>query len=115
MKTLALLLPVALLSSGAAAAARSDRVADVGALQFEQGGRVEAMRVGYSLYGHLDAARDNAILLLPPTSGTRRSYDALIGPGKPFHTERFMVITVDPIGSGLSSRPSDGLGEPFSR
>lgn len=114
MKTLVLLLTAALLSSGPAAAS-GEAVADIGPFQFEHGGRIEDMRVGYSLHGHLDAARDNAILLLPPTSGTRHSYDALIGPGKPFDTDRFMVITVDSIGGGLSSRPSDGLGERFPR
>jgi hypothetical protein len=115
MKTLVLLLAAALLSSGPAAAANGDRVADIGPFQFEQGGRIKAMRVGYSLHGHLDAARDNAILLLPPTSGTRHSYDVLIGPGKPFDTDQFMVITVDLGGGRLSSRPSDDLGERFPR
>jgi homoserine O-acetyltransferase len=71
------------------------------------------MQVGYSLHGHLNAAHDNAVLLLPPTSGGRHSYDALIGPGKPFDTDRFLIITVDPIGGGASSNPADGLGAHF--
>lgn len=100
-------------ASSPSSAAGVDAIAEVGPFQFEQGGGIADMRVGYCLHGLLNAARDNAILLLPPTSGTRHSYDALIGPGKAFDTERFMVITVDPIGGGLSSKPSDGLRDSF--
>jgi homoserine acetyltransferase len=87
MKALVLSLAAAFLSSGPAAAANGDAVADIGPFQFEQGGRIEAMRIGYSPHRHRDDARDNAILLLPPTSGTRHSYDVRIGPGKPFDTD----------------------------
>jgi homoserine O-acetyltransferase len=50
---------------------------------------------------------------LPPTSGNRHSYDGLIGPGKPFDTDRYLIVTVDPIGGGLSSKPGDGLEARF--
>lgn len=117
MKRLGLFFATAVLALGAAQAAaeEGDAVASIGAFQFERGRQIAAMQVGYSLHGHLNAAHDNAVLLLPPTSGGRHSYDALIGPGKPFDTERFLIITVDPIGGGASSNPADGLGAQFPR
>lgn len=117
MRKLGLVVAATVLALGAtqAAAAEGDAVASIGAFRFEEGHQIAAMRVGYSLHGHLDPAHDNAVLLLPPTSGGRHSYDALIGPGKPFDTDRFLIITVDPIGGGASSKPADGLGAHFPR
>jgi homoserine O-acetyltransferase len=99
----------------AAAPAADERVAEIGAFAFEHGGRLARMRVGYATWGHLAPDRGNVVLLLPPTSGTRHSYDAWIGPGRAFDTDRFFVIAVDPIGGGRSSQPGDGLGSAFPR
>jgi homoserine O-acetyltransferase len=54
-------------------------------------------------------------LLVPGTSGNRHSYDAHIGPGKTFDTDKYFVIGADPIGGGTSSQPKDGLGTAFPR
>ena len=115
MMLLKLILAAAILWPMPASAAATDAVAQIGAFRFEDGGQIPAMRVGYSVQGRLDAQRRNAILLLPPTSGDRHTYDALIGPGKPFDTDHYFIITVDPIGGGLSSKPADGLGPHFPR
>jgi homoserine O-acetyltransferase/O-succinyltransferase len=74
---------------------------------------LEAMRVGYDTHGTLNQARDNAILITHGTSSNRSCYDDYIGPGRAFDTERFFVVTVDAIGGGDSSKPSDGLGTDF--
>ena len=71
------------------------------------------MKVGYVTWGKLNAAKSNAILLVPGTSGNRHSYDAHIGPGKTFDTDKYFVIGADPIGGGTSSQPKDGLGTGF--
>jgi homoserine O-acetyltransferase len=73
------------------------------------------MRVGYATWGTLNSAKSNAILLLPGTSGSRHSYDALIGPGKTYDTDKYFVIGADPIGGGNSSSPKDGLGPSFPK
>jgi homoserine O-acetyltransferase/O-succinyltransferase len=49
---------------------------------FEAGGVLENMKVGYVTFGRLNAAKDNAILVVPGTSGDRHSSDTLIGPGR---------------------------------
>jgi homoserine O-acetyltransferase len=63
---------------------------------------------GYEMYGNLNAAKDNAILILPYFSGTGHAagkfaetdqqpgyWDTIIGPGKPLDTDRFCIIATD--------------------
>lgn len=82
---------------------------------FEDGGQLSNMKVGYDTYGELNAARDNAILVLHGASQGRNGYKQFIGPGKAFDTDKYFVITVDAIGGGASSKPADGLGANFPR
>jgi homoserine O-acetyltransferase len=86
-----------------------------GPFRFESGDTLPELRVGYTAHGCLNAARDNAILVLPGTSNTRHSTDGYIGPGNAFDTDRFFVIATDAIGGGTSSSPADGLGGAFPR
>jgi homoserine O-acetyltransferase/O-succinyltransferase len=82
---------------------------------FESGERLDNLRVGYVVHGVLNAARDNAVLVLPGTANTRHSADGYIGPGRALDTERLCVIAADAIGAGTSSAPQDGLGGAFPR
>jgi homoserine O-acetyltransferase/O-succinyltransferase len=63
---------------------------------------------GYETYGHLDANKGNAILILPYFSGTGHAagkfaesdqapgyWDSIIGPGKPLDTDRYFIIAGD--------------------
>ena len=95
------------------ARAQTEASFDTGRYAFEKGGEVPSMKVGYVTWGNLNEAKDNAILLVPGTSGSRHSYDAYIGPGKAYDTDKYFVIGADPIGGGNSSQPKDGLGTAF--
>lgn len=68
--------------------------------------------VAYETYGTLNAARDNAVLVLHGLTGTSHAagkyapsnrsvgyWDHLIGPGKVFDTDRFFVIAPNALGS----------------
>lgn len=83
--------------------------------QFEDGSILPELRIGYQTYGTLSPARDNAIVLLHDVRSDRHSFDALIGPGKLFDTDRYFVITPDAIGGGESASPTDGAGQDFPR
>jgi homoserine O-acetyltransferase len=83
--------------------------------EFEDGSVMPELRVAYETHGTLSAGRDNAILLVHGTSGNRRAFDAMIGAGRTFDTDKNFVITVDAIGGGDSSSPKDGLGQDFPR
>jgi homoserine O-acetyltransferase len=82
---------------------------------FEDGSVLPDLRIAYATHGTLSPGRDNAILLMPGAITDRHAFDPLIGPGKTFDTDRYFVITVDPVGGGESSSPADGLGQDFPR
>lgn len=88
---------------------------DIGAFDFEGGGQLKQMKVGFVTHGRLNNARDNALLLLPGTTNTRHSADGYIGSGNAFDPDRHFVIAFEAIGAGTSSKPSDGLGPDFPR
>jgi homoserine O-acetyltransferase len=112
-RILSRLLCIAALLLPAIAHAQTEAVFDIGRYAFENGGEIASMKVGYVTWGKLNDAKDNAILLVPGTSGSRHSYDAYIGPGKAYDTDKYFVIGADPIGGGTSSQPKDGLGTRF--
>ena len=93
----------------------SEAVYNLGRFKFENGEEIADMRVGYVTYGRLNAAKTNAILLLPGTSRGRHTHDPHIGPGKTYDTGKYFVIGCDPIGGGTSSSPKNGLGVRFPR
>ena len=69
---------------------------------------IKNVRFGYETYGHLNADKDNAILILPYFGGTGHAagkfaetdqapgyWDSIIGSGKPVDTDRYFVIAGD--------------------
>jgi homoserine O-acetyltransferase len=83
--------------------------------QFEDGSALPELRIAYETHGTLAPGRGNAILLTHGASGDLHAFDAQIGPGKTFDTDKYFVITSDAIGGGGSSSPKDGLGQDFPR
>jgi homoserine O-acetyltransferase/O-succinyltransferase len=76
------------------------------------------VRFGYETYVHLNANRDNAILILPYFSGTGHAarkfgetdqepgyWDSIIGSGKPLDTDKYFVIAGDGL---INQGPKDG-------
>ena len=82
---------------------------------FENGAVAPELRIAYETQGKLAPARDNAVVLLHDVLGDRHEFDALIGPGKTFDTNRYFVIAVDAIGGGESTSPAEGAGQEFPR
>ena len=115
MKSFLWMLFADMLAVPAVAVAQTEAVYSIGRFAFENGGEIPDMKVGYITWGTLNAAKSNAILLVPGTSANRHAYDAHIGPGKTFDTDKYFVIGADPIGGGTSSSPKDRLGVAFPR
>jgi homoserine O-acetyltransferase len=87
-----------------------------GDFRTEGGQVIPGMQVCYETWGRPNQFSSNGVLLCHGSGGDRLRMAAYIGPGKPFDTDRFFVVAVDAIGSGLSSRPSaTGLGRRFPR
>src|SRR5260221_11429105 len=73
------------------------------------GGRtIKNVRIGYESYGKLNAAGDNAIFVAHFFTGNSHAagrykaedkgagyWDSVIGPGKPFDTDRYFVLSAD--------------------
>jgi homoserine O-acetyltransferase/O-succinyltransferase len=70
------------------------------------GGSLQPVTLRYALYGELNEARDNALLVCHALSGSARVGDwwpLLFGPNQPFDTTQYCVIGVNAIGSCYGS------------
>lgn len=80
------------------------------------GGRIVApLTIGYQTYGALDADRSNAILLCHALTGDQHAanahpvtgkpgwWDVMVGPGKPFDTDRYFVICSNVVGGCMGT------------
>src|SRR5678815_3381909 len=68
--------------------------------------------VVYGTYGHLNAARDNAVLLPSHYMATHHGYEWLIGPGLALDTAKLFLVATELFGNAHSSSPSN-TPEPF--
>ncbi|SEE91888.1 homoserine O-acetyltransferase MetX [Ruania alba] len=84
---------------------------DLGPLHLEAGGRLPQVRMSYETWGELNAAGDNAILVLHALTGdshvtgdagpghpTGGWWSAMVGPGKPIDTDRYFVVAPNVLG-----------------
>ena len=78
---------------------------------FESGGCIPGLTLRYETYGHLNKARDNAILICHALTGNHHCagvhdmeerkpgwWNFMVGPGKPIDTNRFHVICSNVLG-----------------
>ena len=78
----------------------------------ESGAVLPRALVGYGTYGHLNAKRDNAVLLPSHYLADHHGYEWLIGPGLALDTTKLFLVTTELFGNGHSSSPSN-TPEPF--
>ncbi|MCU0575388.1 MAG: homoserine O-acetyltransferase [Desulfobacterota bacterium] len=98
--------------------------------RLDSGDIIRGLTVAYETYGEPNSARDNAILIEHALSGSAHAaffhrgdpkpgwWDAMIGPGKAFDTDRYFVICSNVLGgcngtSGPSSR-NPATGKPYA-
>ncbi|WP_420367959.1 homoserine O-acetyltransferase MetX [Curtobacterium sp. L1-20] len=95
--------------------------------QWVRGGRIPSVRVAYETWGELNAARDNAVLVLhaltgdshvqgPPGPGHRTAgwWGDVVGPSRAIDTDRWFVVAPNMLGgcqgtTGPSSVSPDGV------
>lgn len=86
---------------------------DAGDLELEHGGKLRDLKIAYRTLGTLSAQKDNAILFPTWYSGTSGILEqAYIGPGRALDPEKYFIILVNQIGSGLSTSPHNAA-QPF--
>ena len=88
--------------------------------KLELGAQLPTVTVAYETYGHLNAAKDNAVLIGHAISGDSHVaqhdaedepgwWDIMVGPGRPIDTNRFFVICPNLLGG---CRGTTGPGSP---
>jgi homoserine O-acetyltransferase len=79
---------------------------DIGNLELEEGGTIRGCTLAYSTFGTLNAAKDNAILIPTWYSGTNTIIEQVyIGKGRALDPDKYFIVIVNQIGSGLSISP----------
>ncbi len=87
---------------------------------FKRGGELRGARMAFETWGELNAARDNAVLILTGLSPNAHAasnagnpepgwWEAMLGPGKPIDSERWFVICVNSLGSCKGSTGAASL------
>jgi homoserine O-acetyltransferase len=78
----------------------------------ESGATLPKARIVYGTYGHLNAARDNAVLLPSHYMANHHGYEWLIGPDRALDSSKLFLVATELFGNGHSSSPSN-TPEPF--
>jgi homoserine O-acetyltransferase len=78
----------------------------------ESGVTLPQARVVYGTYGHLNAARDNVVLLPSHYMADCHGYEWLIGPDRALDTAKLFLVATELFGNGHSSSPSN-TPEPY--
>lgn len=86
-------------------------IVSVGRLDLEEGGSIPDCRLAVTTWGELNEARDNAILITTWYSGTHQIWrDVYVGPEHALNPERYFIVAINQIGSGLSTSPHNADG-----
>jgi len=83
----------------------------IGHLDLEEGGSIPDCHLALTTWGELNEARDNAILITTWYSGTHQIWrDVYVGPDHALNPERYFIVAINQIGSGLSTSPHNAGG-----
>ncbi len=123
MKRFAIVIAFTLLAFTSQVSAQNEqKFAELGDFKLESGEVIRDCKLGYRIFGALNADKSNAILFPTWFSGKSEQLSGNIGKGpnsgKMADDAKFFVIAVDAIGNGVSSSPSNSRlqpGEKFPR
>ncbi len=87
------------------------QIAHLGQCKLDSGQVIQDCKIGYRTFGHLNAARDNAILFPTWYMGTSEDLMQYFGPDKLVDTTRFFGVALDALANGVSSSPSNSVGQ----
>lgn len=81
----------------------------IGSLDLEEGGTIPDCQLAVTTWGEPSA--DNAILITTWYSGTHQIWrDVYVGPDHALNPERYFIVCINQIGSGLSTSPHNADG-----
>src|SRR5690606_4761853 len=83
----------------------------IGRLDLEEGGSMPDSELAAATCGTLNEAKDNAIFIPTWYSGTHQVWrENYIGPDHALNPDKYFIVVVDQIGSGLSTSPHNATG-----
>ncbi len=85
---------------------------DIGNFKLENGQVIQNCRIGYRTYGHLNKSKTNVIIFPTWFGGNTKELTGIVGPGNMADSTKFYVITLDALGNGVSSSPSNSASQP---
>jgi homoserine O-acetyltransferase len=102
------------ISAGAQTAPTSgaQQFASLGTLKLQNGQAIRDCRIGYRTFGQLNDDKSNAVLFPTWFGGRTQDLVALVGPGKLVDSSKYYVVTMDALGDGVSSSPSNSQAQP---
>lgn len=77
----------------------------LGDFSLAEGGLIPNCTLAYRTYGTLNPEKNNVIVVPTWFSGTSKGYEPYIGVGRALDPEKYFIIVINQIGSGLSSSP----------
>ena len=80
---------------------------NLGTCRLASGATIESCRLSYRAFGHLNAARTNAVLIPTWLLGRSEDWIGMVGENGWVDTTRFFTIVVDAFANGRSSSPSN--------
>ena len=91
---------------------KKQQFASIGNFPLKNGQHINDCKIGYRTFGKLNANRSNAVIY--PTGGGTTTFmmESFFGAGLDVDTNRFYLILVDALGNGVSSSPSNSVGQP---
>jgi homoserine O-acetyltransferase len=88
-------------------AADRQQIASLGDFKLENGAIITGCKIGYRIFGQLNAAKTNGVLFPSWYGGTTKMIEQLISPWRAVDTTKYCLILVDALGDGVSSSPSN--------
>jgi homoserine O-acetyltransferase len=86
--------------------------ASFGDFKLQSGQTIHNFRLAYRTAGTLNAAKSNAILWPTWLGGKSEDLAGFVGPANVADTSKYFVVTIDAIGNGVSSSPSNSKEQP---
>ena len=91
----------------AAAPDAEQRYAELGSCPLSSKVVIRSCRIGYRVHGEMNADKSNVVLFPTWYNGQTRDQEALVGAGRMLDSSKYFIITIDSLGNGVSSSPSN--------
>lgn len=89
----------------------------LGRIGLQSGEALDEAVMVVKTFGHLNARRDNAVVIPTSFGASHRDFEWMVGAGSLFDPARYFVVIANLFGNGLSTSPSNSAafaaGEPF--